>query len=106
MAAMEEYRDGTLYLYRLGLGEWKRLDENDTPTYHTVTKPRKGEVFEVNVDGNEIVVTHSFENRSNATTRHSLIIRRSTGRFTEHYESESGNPLDYAGTCQIYQPRE
>lgn len=102
-AVLEEYQDGTSYMYKLGIGEWKRMDEKDTPIYHALMKPKDGDQFEVNVSAAEIVATLFFKNQSNSTTHYSLVIRRSTGRFTEHYEAESGRTLDYTGTCLIYQ---
>jgi hypothetical protein len=57
----------------------------------------------IEVDGTRIAVSEEYKNNKDEEIRHTLLIQRSTGRFTETYEESSSQRtiLDYSGRCLI-----
>ncbi|MGC1462287.1 MAG: hypothetical protein WA802_08805 [Terracidiphilus sp.] len=56
----------------------------------------------IDMSSTSIYVHYSFKNKSNNYTDYTLNIQRSTGRFTESFESTDTGPFEDSGTCMSF----
>ena len=56
----------------------------------------------IDMSDTSIYVHYSFKNKNNDYTDYTLSIQRSTGRFTESFESPSVAPFEDSGTCMSF----
>jgi hypothetical protein len=101
-AGLTEYRDGVLYQFKDARRYWYRYSPDDEPMFHSETTDGMFKGLKVDILDTEISVDYPFKNQNGGTTEYSLSIRRSTGRFTETFRSESEPATTYSGTCLIY----
>lgn len=98
---VREFRDGVLYDIKGIVGDWTRYRSEDEPVFEG---ERDGPFKDVTIDQEQIHLEYPLKNLNGGTTRYSLTIRRSTGRFTERFDAEENTSLSSAsaGTCLIY----
>jgi hypothetical protein len=111
---LSEYRDGVRYRFE-GVGHyWHRSNSDSEPIFSpesigknaTPTFYPKSTGHRFFITDTEISVDYPFLNQNNGTTQYSLVIRRSTARFTESYTAvgAGGTPtiIKHSGSCFVY----
>ena len=91
--AYSDFRQGILYDAALIDGIWTRRGSgDDAPAFDGLETvgPWKGAIAKI--DQSQLLITHPFANLAGGTTRYSLTIRRSTGRFNETFDVEGPPP--------------
>jgi len=77
----------------------ERFNADNNGTFSQVDDPSHGHI---SVDETSIYVHYSFTNRADDATDYMLMIRRSTGRFTQTFKPSKGEPLEDHGTCLVF----
>lgn len=107
MTQYDLYRNGALADSRAWIGYWTRSPlESDDNARISVKNAKNGNFY---ADASEVNVSFSFENRIGTTTKYSVSVRRSTGRYTETIsapDKKGGKeqPFDRTGRCLRYRP--
>jgi hypothetical protein len=104
---LKEYREGVLYLWNNGYGNWVRFPPDKDETFEPApAEPASNSpnAIRMSVLGGEVLVEYPFTNQSNGTTEYSLTIRQSTGRFVETFDVKDSPNLTtkHLGSCAIY----
>jgi hypothetical protein len=107
MASYTLYRNGVLSDWHAWFDYWKKWPFQSDADAHISAKNQKQGNF--NADASEVNVSFGFENRIGTTTKYSVSVRRSTGRFTETIsapDTKGGKevPFDRTGRCLQYPP--
>jgi hypothetical protein len=101
--SLTEYRDGVFYSFKAASDYWRRFRADEEPTVNTEVTEGQAKGLKVTADETEISIEYPFENQNSGRTLYSLTIRRSTGRFSERFESgASALGKRSSGTCLIY----
>jgi len=120
--------DAELYLYQQGIlanfvtdfGKWSRparLATGGHPSFEgayswleTLNLKNGGKFAgeddpkhgHISIDPSRIYVHYSYENSNNSSTDYTLIIQRSTRRFTETFDPAGGQSFEDSGTCRAF----
>jgi hypothetical protein len=93
-----EYRDGVSALSAFLQGMWTRDTELKTSVFKSDGVPYNGAKDRAEIDGLEVFLKYTFENRRGSSTTETVQIRRSTARFAESLSSPGGSRT-YSGSC-------
>ena len=99
---LTEYRDGVFYTIKDGRASWYRSSPNSEPLFHSESTQGIFKGLKITVYPTEISFDYPFNNQNGGTTQYSLTIRRSTGRFTETFTTETAPVTTHSGSCLIY----
>jgi hypothetical protein len=106
IAEFAVYSDGVFNIFHSWIDYWKKLpDRSDADAVISATS--KDGTFRV--DATEVNVSSSYENKLGTTTKHSVSVRRSTGRFSETISAPNKkggkeDTFDRTGRCLQYPP--
>lgn len=101
-ANLTEYRDGVFYTIKDARAPWYRSSADSEPLFHSEPTEGMFKGLKVTIDPTEVFINYPFDNQSGGTTKYSLTIRRSTGRFVETLETESRTVATHSGSCFVY----
>jgi hypothetical protein len=98
----DENASGPLYT----MGKWSTTSK--ASEYATFNGDDHGGAVSgtIKIDQISFLLSSSFKNQNGAITKYNFTLQRSTGRFTETYESDKSGKSEndeHSGRCVIYQ---